>query len=69
MEQIYFEGGSQRMYPIDLRYVWPPEFDLMAELAGLSRRERWGREPFGLDSGKHISVYAAARAGRRAATR
>jgi SAM-dependent methyltransferase len=31
------------------RYVWPAELDLMAELAGLRLRERWGgwnREPF-----------------------
>ena len=42
------------------RYVWPAELDLMAELAGLRLRERWGgwqREPFTSDSRKHISVW------------
>ena len=42
------------------RYVWPAELDLMAELAGLRLRERWGgwnREPFTSDSKKHISVW------------
>jgi hypothetical protein len=32
----------------------------MARLAGLRPRERWGgwrREPFGPDSGVHVSVY------------
>jgi len=42
------------------RYVWPAELDLMAELAGLRLRERWGgwqREPYTSDSRKHISVW------------
>ena len=42
------------------RYVWPAELDLMAEMAGLRLRERWGgwqREPFASDSRKHISVW------------
>jgi hypothetical protein len=35
------------------RYVWPSGFDLMAELAGMRLRERWGgwkREPFTSES-------------------
>ena len=42
------------------RYVWPSELDLMAELAGMTLRERWGgwkREPFANDSRKHVSVW------------
>ena len=42
------------------RYVWPAELDLMAEMAGLRLRERWGgwrREPFTSESRKHISVW------------
>ena len=42
------------------RYVWPSELDLMAELAGLSRRERWSdwtRSPFTGDSPSHVSVW------------
>ena len=45
---------------VPFRYVWPAELDLMAQLAGLSLRERWGgwkREPFTSDSGKHVSVW------------
>jgi SAM-dependent methyltransferase len=46
---------------IPFRYAWPAEFDLMAQLAGLSLRERWsdwGREPFTSTSSKHVSVWA-----------
>jgi SAM-dependent methyltransferase len=42
------------------RYAWPSELDLMAELAGMRLRERWGgwkREPFTGDSRKHVSVW------------
>jgi SAM-dependent methyltransferase len=46
---------------IPFRYVWPAELDLMAQLAGMSLRERWSgwrREPFTSDSDKHVSVWA-----------
>jgi SAM-dependent methyltransferase len=42
------------------RYVWPSELDLMAQLAGMTLRERWGgwkREPFTSDSRQHVSVW------------
>jgi hypothetical protein len=47
-------------YPVQLRYAWPSELDLMARLAGLALQARWGswsQEPFTRASGKHISVY------------
>lgn len=49
---------------MQIRYAWPSELDLMARLAGLRLRERWGswgREPFGPQSGAHVSVYGRAR--------
>jgi SAM-dependent methyltransferase len=49
-----------RLYPVKLRYVWPTELDLMARLAGLQLKNRWGnwqKSAFTVDSGKHISVY------------
>jgi SAM-dependent methyltransferase len=52
------EGTS--IYPVKLRYVWPSELDLMAQLAGLSLRHRWGswtKDEFTRESTKHISVY------------
>jgi len=42
------------------RYVWPAELDLMAQLAGMTLRERWadwGRQPFTSDSISHVSVW------------
>ena len=53
------EGGIQ-LYPARLRYAWPSELDLMAQLAGLRLRNRWAgwrREPFTAASGSHVSVY------------
>jgi hypothetical protein len=45
---------------VPYRYVWPAELDLMARIAGMRLRERWGgweRGPFTSESGKHISVW------------
>jgi SAM-dependent methyltransferase len=42
------------------RYVWPAELDLMAHIAGLTLKDRWGdwnREPFTSESRSHISVW------------
>jgi SAM-dependent methyltransferase len=52
-----------RLGPIVTRYIWPSEMDLMARIAGLRLRERWGgwgREPFTADSRLHVSVYVRA---------
>jgi hypothetical protein len=54
------DGRRVRMFPISMRYCWPSELDLMAELAGLRLRERYAdfsRTPFGPDSRSHVSVY------------
>jgi len=53
------EDGS-RFYPLQARYCWPSELDLMARLAGLELECRWGgwnREPFTTASSNHVSVY------------
>jgi SAM-dependent methyltransferase len=52
--------GKLDVVSIPFRYVWPAELDLMARLAGMTLRERWGgwkREPFTSDSAKHVSVW------------
>jgi SAM-dependent methyltransferase len=52
--------GSFRWASIPLRYVWPSELDLMARIAGMTLRERWGdwtREPFTRFSTTHVSVW------------
>lgn len=46
--------------PVVQRYAWPSELDLMARLAGLRLKNRWGgwdQEPFSSDSIMHVSVY------------
>ena len=60
-QQLRFDGSGVRLYPVQLRYCWPSEMDLMARLAGLRLRERWAgwrREPFDARSTRHVSVYA-----------
>lgn len=49
-----------RLNPVVLRYAWPSELDLMARIAGLHLKDRWGgwtREPFTATSRSHVSVY------------
>ncbi len=57
---LRFEDGRVRHSSIPFRYVWPAELDLMAQLAGMHLRERWGgwgREPFTVESREHVSVW------------
>lgn len=59
-QKVVLTDGNVWLFPIQIRYVWPSELDLMAQLAGLRLRERlggWRREPFNAESKKHISVY------------
>ena len=57
---VSVDGEQVVQYPIEVRYVWPSELDLMARLAGLRLRERWsdwqGRA-FDASSRSHISIY------------
>jgi SAM-dependent methyltransferase len=53
------DGRVERL-SIPFRYAWPAELDLMAQLAGMTLRERWSgweRDPFTSDSRKHVSVW------------
>ena len=59
-QHVVLSPTGVRLVPVVLRYAWPSELDLMARLAGLQLRDRWGgwnREPFDDDSAKHVSVY------------
>ena len=52
--------GAWELVSVPFRYVWPSELDLMARLAGMRLRERWGgweREPFTAESERHVSVW------------
>jgi len=55
--------GAFELISVPFRYVWPAELDLMAQLAGMTLRERWRnwqRAPFTSASRKHISVWEKA---------
>jgi hypothetical protein len=56
----WIEDGKVDVVSPPFRYVWPSELDLMARLAGMTLRERWGgwaREPFTGESAEHVSVW------------
>ena len=59
------------LVPLELRYAWPDELDLMAKVAGLrlhARYSGWRGQPFGIGSSNHVSVYAQEPTGRKAGT-
>jgi SAM-dependent methyltransferase len=60
---VLIEEGGVRLYPVQIRYAYPPELDLMGRLSGLRLRARWGGwrgEPFTGTSERHVSVYEPA---------
>lgn len=63
-QRIVIREDSTKMTPHFMRYAWPSELDLMAQLAGLECRERWAwwdRSQFTADSKSHVTVYALAK--------
>ncbi len=57
---VILRADGTRIIPILGRHIPPAELDLMASLAGLRLRERWGgweREPFTARSRRHVSIY------------
>ena len=49
-----------KLTPLPMRYAWPQETDLMAQLAGMDLETRWGgwdKSDFTANSRMHISVY------------
>jgi SAM-dependent methyltransferase len=54
------DDGTVRYDHGNFRYIWPPECDLMAQLAGMeleSRHADWRGSPFTADSEGHVSVW------------
>ena len=59
-QHVFLSPRGVELYPVVVRFAWPAELDLMARLAGLRLRERWGGwdgRPFTSDSEHHVSVY------------
>lgn len=62
-QHVIVEDGKIETYPIQIRYAWPAELDLMARIAGLRLQERlggWREEPFTASSVRHVSIYEPA---------
>jgi hypothetical protein len=52
--------GAVRTFSSTHRYAWPSELDLMARMAGMTRRARWAdwhRAPFTEQSGSHVTIW------------
>jgi SAM-dependent methyltransferase len=59
-QHVRITEAGIRLFPVQVRYAWPSELDLMARLAGLRLRHRWAgwhQEPFTAASGAHVSIY------------
>jgi SAM-dependent methyltransferase len=57
---MMLRADGVQTYPVDLRYAWPSELDLMARLAGMTpaaRWEGWEQRPFTSASSSHVSVW------------
>jgi hypothetical protein len=60
-QHFHFDERGVTAHPVEFRYAWPAELDLMARIAGLSLQGRWAGwngEPFTNLSRSHVSVYA-----------
>lgn len=59
-QMILLTQEGTKLYPVHIRYAYPSELDLMAQIAGLRLRARYGgwmKEPFTSDSLSHVSLY------------
>jgi hypothetical protein len=57
---VTLSSGGTHFDPVVQRYAWPSELDLMARLAGLELKDRWGGwsyELFDSNSKSHVSTY------------
>lgn len=57
---VTLSRAGVHLNPVVQRYAWPSELDLMARIAGLQLKHRWGgwnRAPFHTDCEMHVSIY------------
>jgi SAM-dependent methyltransferase len=57
---LVLSADGVQTYPVELRYAWPSELDLMARLAGMEpagRWEGWSGLPFTSASPSHVCVW------------
>lgn len=61
-QELNIDDKGIRLLPCHIRYAWPAEIDLMAQMAGLtlvSRTENWIGDPLTSASSRHVSIYRA----------
>jgi hypothetical protein len=61
--QVRITEDGVRLVHTKLRFAFPPELDLMAQLAGLELEARWStfdRQPFDADSAFAVSLFRRA---------
>ncbi len=59
-QNIRMSEDGVKMIPLPMRYAWPAEIDLMAQLAGFALENRWGgwdKSAYTADSKMHVSLY------------
>ena len=59
-QHLFVSESGIKLYPVQVRYSWPSELDLMAQLAGMRLRYRWvdwDGAPFTASSEYHVSIY------------
>lgn len=59
-QRVRITDTGMKLVPFTMRYAYPAEIDLMAQLAGMRLQARyggWAKEPFTANSGMHVSVY------------
>ncbi len=59
-QRVRIDETGYKLVPFRMRYAWPSELDLMAHMAGLKLKERWGGwdcRNFDNCSRMHVSVY------------
>ncbi len=57
----WIADGDAATFESHHRYAWPAEYDLMAQLAGMTLTHRWAdwtRSPFTSESTTHVSVWS-----------
>lgn len=62
-QRILISADGVKLNPLPMRYVWPAELDLMAQLAGLHPVARWGgwqKQPLTKTSDMYVIVYEKA---------
>jgi len=59
-QRVHVRADGMKLVPFMMRYAYPCELDLMAQLAGMRLQDRfggWDKQAFDRESAMHVSVY------------